>query len=173
MWVTVILGILTLATLADAGDTQAPDLLFEQFEDRLSRSEQAEIVRLLDLKVSVDGKTLLEPVCGQPASFQARVEDLNRDGTPEIFIVGGNTCLSGGTGSSVWLFIKDESGHYRQKLGFPAAGYEVLNSTNAGMPDLKFGGPGFCRGVWRWNGSEYVHFKNEPDEPGGCDAVDR
>jgi hypothetical protein len=173
MRVMVILSVLGLGTFAYAGDARVAGLLFGKFTDELPGSAQAEMARQLGLTVGENGKTLLEPVCGLPLSFETTIEDLNHDGTPEVFVVGGNLCLSGGTESSVWLFIKDETGSYRQKLGFPAAVYEVLESTNAGFPDLKFGGPGFCRGVWRWNGNDYEHLRNEPDEPGGCDNVDK
>jgi hypothetical protein len=27
--------------------------------------------------------------------------------------------------------------------------------------------------VWRWNGKDYEHLRNDPDEPGGCDYVDK
>ena len=156
-----------------ASDPQVADQLFGKVKDQLSSSEQTEIVHQLGFTISEDGQTLLDPVCGLPASFKTTVEDLNRDGIPEIFVVGGNTCYSGGDGSSVSLFIRDESGHYQAYLGFPAAVYEMVDSMNAGFPDLKFGGRGFCRGVWRWTGKDYEHLRNEPEEPGGCDYVDK
>jgi hypothetical protein len=173
MCAVVILSVLGLRALASAGDAQVADLLFGKVKEQLSSSDQAAIVRQLGFAVGEDGTTLLDPVCGLPVSFETTVEDLNRDGIPEIFVVGGNSCLSGATGSSVSLFIRDESGHYQAHLGFPAAVYEVLDSMNDGFPDLKFGGRGFCRGVWRWNGKDYEHLRNEPDEPGGCDYIDK
>jgi hypothetical protein len=169
----VILALLAFGASTYASDGQVADLLFGKVKDQPSSSEQADIAHQLDFTIAEDGKTLLDPVCGLPVSFDTTVEDLNHDGTPEVFVVGGNSCLSGMTAKSVWLFIKDESGDYQQKLGFPAAVYEVLNSRNAGFPDLKFGGPGFCRGVWRWDGKDYQHLRNDPDEPGGCDYVNK
>jgi hypothetical protein len=171
--VLLLLSLLGTSRVAQAGDLQAADLLFEKVKDRLPRSEQAAMAHQLGFRVGEDGKTLLDPVCGLPMSFETTVEDLNHDGTPEVFVVGGNTCISGITGLSVWLFVKDEFGDYQQKLGFPAAVYEVLDTQNAGFPDLKFGGRGFCRGVWRWNGKDYDPLRNEPDEPGGCEYVNK
>jgi hypothetical protein len=171
--VLVILSVVGISSAAYASDAQAADLLFAKVKDRLPRSEQAAMAHQLGFTVGEDGRTLLDPVCGRPISFETTLDDLNHDGTPEVFVVGGNTCLSGMTGLSVWLFVKGESGDYQQKLGFPAAEYEVLDSNNAGFPDLKFGGRGFCRGVWRWNGKDYDPLRNEPDEPGGCDYVNK
>jgi hypothetical protein len=93
-------------------------------------------VRQLEFSISRDGKTLLDTVCALPISHETTLEDLNRDGIPEVFVVGGNLCLSGGDASSVWLFIRNEAGAYQTHLGFPAAAYEMLDSMNAGFPDL-------------------------------------
>jgi hypothetical protein len=171
MRVIVILSLLGFGTLVYAGDAEVADLLFGNLKDQLARGEQVEIARQSGFIAGEAGKTLLEPVCGLPVSFETSVVDLNHDGTLEVFVVAGNTCLSGATGSSVWLFIKDEAGVYLAHLGFPAGAYEALDSQNAGFSDLKFGGPGFCRAVWRWNGKDYEHLRDEPDEPGGCDYV--
>jgi len=131
--------------------------------------ERVDISNQLGLKVGEDGKTLVESVCGQSFFFEMEIVDLNHDGKLEVFVLGGNTCLSGLAGSSVWLFVKDESGKYNANLGFPAGGYNVLDSLNAGFPDLRFGGPGFCEPVWRWNGKTYEYFRSIATAEGGCD----
>jgi hypothetical protein len=75
-----------------------------------------------------------------------------------VLIWGGNTCTSGITGSSIWLFIKDSKCTYRPNLGVPAAHYEILKHHTKHFPDVLIDGRGFCSAVWRWNGTEYQHF---------------
>jgi hypothetical protein len=116
------------------------------------------------LTPSADGTALLDEG-GRPAGFQATVEDLNHDGVDEIFVIGGNTYLSGYTGSSIWLFVRDPDGTYAPHLGFPAAAYEILPEASHGFPDLRFGGPGFCRPVWRWDGADYQFLRKDGQCP--------
>jgi len=44
-----------------------------------------------------------------------------------------------------------------------------VRPMDSGFADLLVGGPGFCFGVWRWNGITYAHVRNEPQAPGGCE----
>jgi hypothetical protein len=44
-----------------------------------------------------------------------------------------------------------------------------VRPTDSGFADLLVGGPGFCFGLWRWNGIAYAHVHNEPQAPRGCD----
>ena len=73
--------------------------------------------------------------------------------------------MSGYTGSSIWLFIRTPDGTYTPHLGFPAASYEILPEARGGFPDLKFGGPGFCQAVWRWDGADYRFLRKEGQCP--------
>jgi hypothetical protein len=158
-----VLWLLSSAAWAGAG----ADILFkdlrgvvpEEVVETLYRDFYASF-----LTTSEDGRQLLDEG-GRPAQFQAMVEDLNKDGIDEIFVLGGNTFLSGHAGSSVWLFIHDADGRYRQQLGFPAASYEILPETSNGFPDLRFGGPGFCQAVWHWSGVDYEYLRKD----GQCD----
>jgi hypothetical protein len=150
----------------------APDhqLLFGAHETRLSAAEMRSVFAAMEalFRVSDDGSRLVDPDCGDIVP-EVEIVDLNDDGTLEVFVAWGNTCLSGGTGRSLSLFVKDETGGYRHQLGFPALGYTPLVAGGAGLPDLAFGGPGFCRAVWAWDGDSYEHKCNLPDEPGGCE----
>lgn len=112
------------------------------------------------LAPSPDGTGLVDEG-GRPAPFRAEVRDLNADGVDEIFVIGGNAFLSGFTGSSIWLFIRRAGGAYEPEFGFPAFAYEVLPETRAGFPDLRFGGPGFCWPVWRWDGARYTYLRSD------------
>ena len=77
-------------------------LLFATDVQGLSESDQLAIYRYLGLTRSADGKELL--VMGGedagPARFTVQPEDINADGRVEVFVIGGNTFLSGETGSS-------------------------------------------------------------------------
>lgn len=164
-----LLSLLPALTAESATEPLMADLLFGKLSHHIPIHEQIDIVHQLGFAMAEDGKTLVDSVCGHPLSFTTSIEDLNHDGTHEIFVIAGNTCLSGSTGSSIWLFIKDQAGQLHQHLGFPAAAYDVLESTQTEFPDLRFAGPGFCYGIWHWNGSTYEHLRNEPEQPGWCD----
>ncbi len=143
-------------------------LLFREGSGGLSTGEQIDIARSLALTVSPDATELLDGACGLPVSTRMSFPDLNGDGGPEVVVDYGNACTSGMAGTSVALFVKDPSGHYRLGLGVTGLIAEVRTSTTPGFADLLIGGPGFCFGVWHWNGREYAHVRNEPQAPGGC-----
>lgn len=143
-------------------------VLFKSNAASVPKRDQRVIYSLMKLSLAKDKSGfMLDDVC-PPVSFDVEVTDLNGDGIPEVFLLGGNTCTSGATGSSVWLFAKGKGGAYRMNLGFPSAGYKILSQTVKGYPNIQFGGPGFCEAVWSWNGKHYVHLKNVPTSPGGC-----
>lgn len=156
-----------------ADDRAAAGLLFAKGSGGLSDTEQLEIFRALGLRVSDDGKGLVDDACGQPLVPDVQFPDLNADGVIEVLVTYGNACMSGLAGSSVALFVKDTSSHYRLNLGFPGMIAEVTSTMNQGHPDLVIGGPGFCFPVWRWDGKEYVHHRNQPQSPGGCDHLEK
>ena len=134
---------------------------------QLSNADMGRIVSSIGLSLAADGQHIDDPTCG---AVDARFEtvDLNRDGTPELFLFYGDTCTSGATGESLVLFVKDAGGSYRPQLGFPAADYTAVGPGRFGFPDLEVRGMDFCAGVWRWDGTDYQHFCNRPDEPAGC-----
>ena len=149
-------------------------LMFRAVSNRLPVCDQQAIYAQMGLVLSEDGEEFLvaDGEVGGPFSIKASLDDLNGDGQEEVFLVGGNTYLSGGTGSSVWLFIKPASGEeWQMNLGFPAATYRVLPEKSGGFPDLQFAGMGWCEAVWRWNGTAYDHSRNVPTAPGGCEGL--
>jgi hypothetical protein len=137
-----------------------------------TNADLSRIVSSTGLVLSADGRHIEDPTCG---AVDARFEsvDLNRDGTAEVFLFYGDTCTSGATGVSLVLFVKDATGAYRPQLNFPAADYTAVGPGQLGFPDLEVRGMGFCAGVWRWDGKDYQHVCNRPDEPGGCDVQGR
>lgn len=161
---------LSCAALALAFAAAGPALLFAKGAGKLTPAEQSQIFAALDLGVAADGKGFVDTVCGQPAGANVELRDMNGDGTDEVLVIYGNSCLSGSTGSSVVLFIKDAAGAYQTNLGFPGASADPKTEKSKGYPDLVIGGPGFCFPVWRWNGKAYDFHRNEAQEPGGCDG---
>jgi hypothetical protein len=145
------------------------DLLFKGKIASLSTTEKEEIYKIIDVKVSLDGTKLIDRTCENEVDFDIQVKDLNNDKIPEVVVIGGNTCSSGATGSSIWLFIKNKGG-YQTNLGFPAAGYEVMKQSTKGYPNLLISGSGFCSAIWQWNGTKYQYLKNVPTSKGGCDG---
>jgi hypothetical protein len=142
--------------------------VFARGSGGLSEQDQADIVHALGLLLAAAG-TVVDPVCGQPVSPELGFPDLDSDGSPEVVVQAGNTCLSGMAGTSVWVFVRDASGRFQSNLGFPGLIAEVLPSRSRGFSDLLIGGPGFCFPVWRWDGREYAYLRSDPQAPGGCD----
>jgi hypothetical protein len=165
------LAVLAASGAASADDRAGAALLFSEGAGGLTEAEQSAIFARLDLTVAPDGKSLVDRSCGQPAGSDVQFSDWNADGKKEVLVTYGNTCTSGMAGSSVVLFVKDASGKYQPQLGFPGMVAEVLPAKHEGYPELLIGGPGFCFAAWRWDGKAYVHARNEPQSPGGCDEA--
>ncbi len=123
---------------------------------------------MLGLKLGEDGRTVIDASCEMNAYPTITLEDLNDDGSPEVFVQAGNVCNSGFTGSSLWLFIRDSAGRLQANFGFAALGYRRVGNQVQGFPDLELGGPGFCHPVWHWDGTGYVFLRRIEEQPGGC-----
>ena len=115
----------------------------------LSQTDRAEISALTPLALHNGVVVSSLPGCETAMHPEVILEDLNGDGGPEVFVVAGNACTSGMTGSSVWLFAKRLDGRWGQRLDVMAAAYRVLPTTTQGWHDLAVGGRGLCQGVWR------------------------
>lgn len=167
------MALLVIATLAacSAGHSDF-EILFPQPDTGLSLAEQAAVFAIVTswFPLSPDGSNFTDPNCGA-VPVEAAATDLNGDGTLEVFVQWGNACTSGMTGRSLALLTKGADGQYRQQLGFPASGWTVLETGNHDWPDLVFGGPGFCHGVWAWSDGNYDFKCNLPETPGGCETL--
>jgi hypothetical protein len=162
---------MTLGGVTQAAADAGAKLLFAQDAGGLTEADQREIFAQLDLAPAPDGKGLVDTVCSQPAGTDVQFSDWNGDGRKEVLVTWGNTCTSGMAGSSVALFVRGASGKWERNLGFPGMLAEVLPAKHQGYPELLIGGPGFCFGAWKWDGKAYVHARDVPQSPGGCDAA--
>ncbi|HZF26390.1 MAG TPA: hypothetical protein VEZ88_09020 [Steroidobacteraceae bacterium] len=173
-WIRALAHVALLACALCAACTQpesrGASLLFRGGTGGLTVLEQKQIFDQLSLSVASDGQSFVDTVCGQPAEASVEFPDLNGDQVSEVVVIFGNSCTSGHAERSVLLFVRRD-GKLRANLGFPGASVDALTSRNLGYADIRIGGPGWCFPVWRWNGSEYVGLRNEPQEPGGCDAI--
>jgi hypothetical protein len=104
---------------------------------------------------------VFDAACNQTLDYEAEVIDLNKDGQPEVFTMIHGLCLGGAAGVQVNLLIKDADGRWQPQFGFPGL-YTLLETGNAGFPDIEIGGPGFCFPVWRWDGAAYALHKTCP-----------
>lgn len=154
-------------------DTPDYRLLFKDAGTNLAAADQQAIFMTLGLAPTVDGTGLIFKDMECPAFLfdEVVVKDLNADGQAEVILRGGNTCTSGGNGSSLWLLSKNAQGDWQIHLGFPAGGYTLLAEGRQGFPDIQTGGMGWCEAIWRWDGQTYQHWKNVPTQPGGCDHL--
>jgi hypothetical protein len=143
--------------------------LFGPDETRIDAADQDVILAALGFieETTAEGTRLVDAYCGA-VDPRAELVDLDEDGRFEVFVLWGNTCTSGHTGSSIMLFAKNAGGNYDTHLGFPAAAYTIHPRAGSAFPDLELGGPGFCAPVWRWTGATYEHLCNLPEGDGGC-----
>lgn len=96
--------------------------------------------------------------CNQQIEYDAEAIDLNGDSQLEVFTRHYGTCMGGGAGVSMNLYIKSKSGKWAEQFGVPGD-YKILKTKNKGFPDIQITGPGTCFPVWRWNGQMYDLFK--------------
>ncbi|MCW3480928.1 hypothetical protein OL229_15375 [Neisseriaceae bacterium JH1-16] len=156
----------------EAPPANANEALFGD-KKQLSQADLKTVLTALGMQYVVkdnDNWGFVTADCQEPFRLSGEVYDLNGDDKDEVWINGGNSCTSGATGKSMWLFVRDESGVYRKNFGFPASSVNSSKELNDGFPEVRFGGTGFCEAVWRWNGKEYEHVKNIATQPGGCDG---
>lgn len=136
-------------------------LMFKDVKCSLTDADKNQAFKTMGFVLSKDKKQLADKeMPDDPFDVTVTCNDLNKDGTEEIFILYGNLATSGMTGSSIALLIKDNNGNYQRNLDFPAAEFNISKTMNKGFPDLSFAGAGFDVPVWRWNGKEYVFYKN-------------
>jgi len=96
------------------------------------------------------------------------VRDLNGDGSPEAVIIDSGTSCHGNTGVGFSIVSEQTNGVW--KLILSKSGIPRLLETNGvhGWPDIEIGGPGFCHGVWQWEGTNYMYKCSHEEKPEGC-----
>jgi len=157
-------------------DKKAIHLLFKNKAPFLSYSEKLNILNTLNLSLSNDKKKLVirdDDIIFDNIDPRVTIDDLNKDGIPEIAIYYGNSIYSGMVGQTLVIFNKNQNGEYIKILDLGSVDYEKLKSSSHGFSNLQLGGPGFCRGIWSFDGQQYSHFCNIEDIKGGCDLIGR
>lgn len=165
---------------SEAGEqeTEAPppananEALFND-NTKLSDADLKDILGAINATYVVkDQKTwgFVTPQCHTPFPLNATIPDDAKADQKFIWIEGGDSCTSGNTENSVWLFIRGEDGHLRSNLGVPAKKIIVTEEHHDGYNDIRLSGNGFCEAIWRWDGNQYQHLKNIATQPGGCDS---
>ncbi|MEN3812877.1 hypothetical protein ABH309_11790 [Chromobacterium piscinae] len=155
---------------SDAPPANANEALFGNGR-RLSEADLKDVLAQMEVHY-VTGQSgtgfIQADGCDEPFSLDGYFK---QDGQQEqLWIRGGNSCTSGVTGASAWLFIRDESGSLHANLGFPVADIQRTADVSEGVHDLRVSAAGFCDGVWRWDGKRFKHLKNIATQPGGCDG---
>ena len=169
-WLIPAANAQTSASRPPPTSDRAPhELLFGATESALSARDKAAAFDAVErmFSVSADGSRLEDPNCGDIGA-RAETVDLNGDGVFEIFLQWGNTCTSGMAGQSIGLLVRDPGGDYQFELGFPAAGWRAMDSSENGWPDLSFGVPGFCQPVWARTAGAYQFRCSVPQDTDVC-----
>lgn len=87
---------------------------------------------------------------------QIELDDLNKDGRPEVWVKESSTFCYGGTAEAFVLLTKSPSGAWLKildQVGVPLP-HETMSN---GWPDIEVGGPGGGPfPIYRFNGKEYV-----------------
>ncbi|MDH0343577.1 hypothetical protein [Chromobacterium haemolyticum] len=145
------------------------------FDDstELSTADLREVLKALNATYVIkdqDNWGFVTPECTAPFKLSASIPKGSENDHNNLWVEGGNSCTSGNTEHSIWLFIRGEDGHLRANLGLPAKKATVADTGNQGYNDIRLSGNGFCEAIWRWNGERYEHQKNIATQPGGCDS---
>jgi len=140
-------------------------VLFQNVRSKLSIKDKNAIAKLMAFPLSRDRKQFIlgKEAADYPFDVHVFPTDMNKDGVEEIFMGYGNSYTSGMAGTSVMLYIRDSYGDWHQYFNFPGVVPDALPSGNGGYADLLIGGPGQTFPIWRWNGKEYVLFRNIND----------
>lgn len=150
-----------------------PALLFKGTTSKLSSQDKQLIFDTLEFTVSANKRFIVvkgSESCGD-ASARADIIDLNADGVEEVLVRWGNYCLAGNTGENSALFVRDNSGQVREALNIIGVA-KMIETQSMGFRDIEIGGPGFCFGVWRWNGNKYEYRCSREYQRGACAAKD-
>jgi len=87
------------------------------------------------------------------------VQDVNKDGRPEIWITEGGVFCYGNTGQGFWLMARDSSDRWVTMIQDTGV-HGTLAAVHHGWPDIEVGGPGFDEfPSYRFDGNKYVRSK--------------
>jgi hypothetical protein len=136
----------------------------------LGNADKTAILSANHLAANAHG--LVRNACGDMVTPQFIRADVGLGNTILFVMVGGPnggyTCY--GDGPDLHL-MKQDNGVWRE-IYANAGGYMViLSSTHNGAHDLAFGGPGMQHPRYSWNGRQYMHAGDIPDEQIGNAAV--
>lgn len=140
----IALSIAAPAVVAEEGYR----LLIGSANGSLPESDQRAIYASLNLETNPDGAGLKFKELECPAFLfdEVAVQDLDGDGRNEVVLRGGNTCTSGGDGSSVWLLTRSAQESGRRIWAFrPAA----IRCSRKSIWDSPISGPAGWAGAKR------------------------
>ena len=137
-------------------------LLFKNTKSKLSIEEKNKLFENLNLELSKDKKEFV----ADGFSLEAHIypTDMNKDGTEEIFVVLASAALYGNVGKTFFLYMKNSLGEYRQQPKIGGGIPTILSTKNLEYNDILIGLPGMEFPVWRWNGKNYIFYKNIKNE---------
>ncbi len=131
----------------------AAEHLFLNIKSHLSSAEKNKIAELTGLNFNPDTKKFDSE--GEVVEVQIVPVDINHDQNEDIFVITYSSFLYGNTGQGFSLFMKDESGQYKNIISLP--GYpELLVEASSSMPAIRVGGPGFDFPVYTWKNHTYT-----------------
>jgi hypothetical protein len=99
--------------------------------------------------------------CGDPgtASYtpgSIEVDDVNKDGRPELWITESSSYCYGNTGVAFWLMAKNPDGGWALLINDTGV-HGALATVRHGWPDIEVGGPGTGKfPFYKFEGRKYV-----------------
>lgn len=138
-------------------ESEVASQLFSGLKSKLNSDDKNQISTLTGLTYDAASKTFMTE--GEGVEVQVVPVDINNDKTEDIFVITYSSFLYGNTGQGFSLFMKDESGKFKNTLSLPGIP-ELLYESSESMPSIRVGGPGFDFPIYKWKSHSYKLVKN-------------
>ena len=137
-------------------------ILFKDVVNSLSEKEKETIYKLTEFTLSPDQKGFLVHPSEQAFQPIVQIFDVNNDRVKEVFIVYGNSEISGLAGISTMVFLKGVEPNYSKQLDLP--GFISIIPGQLKYPSIAYLGPGFQHTMYSYFKTAYADNGTYPDK---------